>query len=78
MATIHQAQRLNQVSGPAAAATRQRVATTEARMLCNGRSHCNEKPAHRKEEWPPLASIGESLRAAVKIQYSRKLKKDLF
>ena len=27
--------------------------------LCNRRSHGNEKPAHRKEEEPPLAATRE-------------------
>ena len=28
-------------------------------MLCNGRSHGNEKPMHYNEEWPPLAATKE-------------------
>ena len=28
-------------------------------VLCNKRSHCNEKPAHRNEEWPPLTTTRE-------------------
>ena len=42
--------------------------------ICNERSHRNEKPAHRNEEWPPLTLTGESLRAAMKIQCSHKYK----
>ena len=41
-------------------------------VLCNKRSHRSEKPAHRNEESPPLASTRESLRAAMKTQCSRK------
>ena len=29
-------------------------------VLCNGRSHRNEKPMHCSGEWPPLAATGES------------------
>ena len=29
-------------------------------MLCNSRSHWNEKPMHRNEEYPPLTAIRES------------------
>ena len=29
-------------------------------VLCNKRSHRNEKPAHRKEEWPPLTTTREN------------------
>ena len=36
------------------------------------RSHCNEKPAHCKEEWPPLAAAREGLHAATKTQHSQK------
>ena len=28
-------------------------------MLCNKRSHCNEKPEHRNKEQPPLAATRE-------------------
>ena len=42
-------------------------------MLRNKRSHRNEKPAHRKEEQPPLAAARESPCAAMKTQCSRKL-----
>ena len=41
-------------------------------VLCNKRSHCNEKPTHRNEEWPPLAATRESPRAATKTQHSQK------
>ena len=36
------------------------------------KSHRNEKPAHRNEEKPPLATTRESLRAAMKTQHSQK------
>ena len=39
------------------------------------RSHRNEKPTHRNEEWPPLTTTRESLRAATKIQRSQKYNK---
>ena len=41
-------------------------------VLCNKRSHRNEKPVHRNEEWPPLAATRESPRAATKTQSSQK------
>jgi len=41
-------------------------------MLCNERSHHNEKPMHCKEEQPPLAATGESLHAATKAQHNQK------
>ena len=41
-------------------------------VLCNKRSHRNEMPAYRNEEWPPLATTTESLRAATKTQRSQK------
>ena len=41
-------------------------------MLHNNRSHCNEKPPHLNEEWPPLAVTRESLHAATKTQCSQK------
>ena len=43
---------------------------TGVHVLCGERSCCNE-PAHRKEE-PPLATTGESLRAATKTQPCHK------
>ena len=41
-------------------------------MLCNKRSHSNEKPAHHKEEYPPLTTTRESPHAARKTQCSQK------
>ena len=41
-------------------------------MLCNKRSHRNEKPVHRKEEKLPLAATRESPCAATKTQCSQK------
>ena len=41
-------------------------------VLCNKRSHRNEKPPHCNEEQPPLATTRESLRAATKTQRSQK------
>ena len=37
-------------------------------VFCNQRSGCHEKPVHNNEEWPLLATIGESLRAAMETQ----------
>ena len=41
-------------------------------MLRNKRNHYNEKPAHRNEEWPPLAATRESPRAATETQHTQK------
>ena len=41
-------------------------------VLRNKRSHRNEKPAHRNEEWPLLAATRESPNAAMKTQCSQK------
>ena len=41
-------------------------------MLCNKRSHHNEKPAHRNEEQPLLTTARESPCAATKTQCSQK------
>ena len=41
-------------------------------VLCNKRSRDNEKPAHRNEEWPPLAATRESPQAETKTQRSQK------
>ena len=41
-------------------------------MLRNKRSHHNEKPAHRNEEWPRLTATRESPRAATKTQRSQR------
>ena len=41
-------------------------------MLCDKRSHHDEKPQHCSKEKPLLAAIRESLHAAVKIQCSQK------
>ena len=43
--------------------------------LCNKRGRDSERPAHRDEEWPPLATTRESPRTETKTQYSQKLKK---
>ena len=32
----------------------------------------SERPAHRDEEWPPLAATGESPRTEMKTQHSQK------
>ena len=42
-------------------------------VLCNKRSHHNEKPTHLNEEEPLLAATRESLRAATKTQHSQKI-----
>ena len=39
------------------------------------RGRDSERPAHRDEEWPPLAAAGESPRTETKTQHSKKLKK---
>ena len=44
-------------------------------VLRNKRSHRSEKPAHRNEEYPPLATTRESPQAATKTQCSQKKKK---
>ena len=41
------------------------ISTTEP-MLCNKRSHLNEKPVHCNEEWPLLVTTRESLCAAMR------------
>ena len=39
--------------------------------LCSAmRSRDGERPAHRDEEWPPLATTGESPRTETKTQHS--------
>ena len=54
------------------------AATTEpARLepvLCNKRGRDSERPAHRDEEWPPLAATRESPRTETKTQHSHKIK----
>ena len=41
-------------------------------VLCSKRSHCNEKPEHRNEEWPPHTTTRESLHTATNTQQSQK------
>ena len=41
-------------------------------VLRSGRGRGGERPAHRDEEWPPLAAAGESPRAEAKTQHSQK------
>ena len=41
-------------------------------VLRNGRGHNSERPTHRDEGWPPLASIRESPRTETKTQHSHK------
>ena len=41
-------------------------------VLCNKRSHRNEKPMHHNEEQPLLAATRESLCTAMKTQQSQK------
>ena len=41
-------------------------------VLRNKRGHDNERPAHRDEEWPPLAATRESPRTETKTQHSHK------
>ena len=40
-------------------------------VLRNKRGRDSERPAHRDEEWPPLAATRESLHAATKTQRSK-------
>ena len=41
--------------------------------LCSStRGRDSERPAHRDEEWPPLATTGESPRTETKTQHSQK------
>ena len=43
------------------------------RSLCSAtRGHDGERPAHRDEEWPPLAATRESPRTETKTQHSHK------
>ena len=46
-------------------------------VLCNKRGRDSERPAHRDEEWPPLAATRESPRTETKTQHSQKKKKSL-
>ena len=41
-------------------------------VLHNKRGHDGERPAHRDEEWPPLAATGESPRTETKTQHSQQ------
>ena len=41
-------------------------------LLRNKRRRDNERPAHRDEEWPPLATTRESPRTETKTQHSHK------
>ena len=41
-------------------------------MLCSGKSHHSEGPAHYSKEWPLLATTREGLHAATKTQRSQK------
>ena len=41
-------------------------------VLCNKRGHDSERPAHRDEEWPPLAATRESPHTETKTQRSQK------
>ena len=41
-------------------------------VLCNKRGRDSERPAHRGEEWPPLAATRESPRTETKTQHSPK------
>ena len=38
----------------------------------NKRGHDSQRPAHRDEEWPPLAATRESPRTETKTQHSHK------
>ena len=41
-------------------------------VLRNKRGRDSERPAHRDEEWPPLATAGEGPRTETKTQHSHK------
>ena len=41
-------------------------------VLRNKRGHDGERPAHRDEGWPPLATVRESPRTETKTQHSHK------
>ena len=41
-------------------------------VLCSKRGHDSERPAHRDEEWPPLAATGGSPPIETKTQRSHK------
>ena len=41
-------------------------------MLRNKRGHDSERPAHRNEEWPPLAATRESPSTETKTQHSNQ------
>ena len=41
-------------------------------VLHNKRGRDSERPAHRDEEWPPLAATGESPRTETKTQHNQK------
>ena len=41
-------------------------------VLLNKRDHDSERPAHRDEEWPPLAPTRESPRTETKTQHRHK------
>ena len=41
-------------------------------VLCNKKSHCNERPKHCNKEQTLLAATRESLHAAMKTQHSKK------
>ena len=44
-------------------------------MLRNKRGRDSERPAHRDEDWPPLAATRESPRTETKTQHSHKINK---
>ena len=46
-------------------------------VLCNKRGRDSERPAHRDEEWPPVAATRESPRTETKTQHRQKLKNRL-
>ena len=43
-------------------------------VICNKRGRDSERPAHRDEEWPPLAATREGPRTETKTQHSQKNK----
>ena len=60
---------------PRSSWVREPLTTEPARLepvLRNRRGRDGDRPAHRDEEWPPLAATGESPRTETKTQHSHK------
>ena len=46
-------------------------------VLCNKRSHCDEKPMHHNEEQSPLVRTRESPHAATNMQHSQYINQSI-